>query len=158
MSPRLRRRQGDHRTRVLVALMMTMALIAMDTTIVATAIPQVVGDLGGFSLVGWVFSVYLLAQTVTIPVYGKLADLYGRKPILVVGTLVFLLGSALSAASWNMVSLICFRGLQGLGAVPPAELGAGDDPGVLVEPVALVGGGWAAVASQPGLEAPGAGR
>ena len=112
MSPRSR----DRRTRILVALMMTMALIAMDTTIVATAIPQVVGDLGGFSLVGWVFSVYLLAQTVTIPVYGKLADLYGRKPILVVGTLVFLLGSALSAASWNMVSLICFRGLQGLGA------------------------------------------
>ncbi|HET7358466.1 MAG TPA: MDR family MFS transporter [Nocardioidaceae bacterium] len=112
MSPRRR----DHRTRILVALMMTMALIAMDTTIVATAIPQVVGDLGGFSLVGWVFSVYLLAQTVTIPVYGKLADLYGRKPVLVVGTLVFLLGSALSAASWNMVTLICFRGLQGLGA------------------------------------------
>jgi len=110
------RRQGDHRTRILVALMMTMALIAMDTTIVATAIPQVVGDLGGFSLVGWVFSVYLLAQTVTIPVYGKLADLYGRKPILVVGILVFLVGSALSAASWNMVTLICFRGLQGLGA------------------------------------------
>src|SRR5690348_10405876 len=115
MSPRLRR-PGDHRTRVLIALMMTMALIAMDTTIVATAIPQVVGDLGGFSLVGWVFSVYLLAQTVTIPVYGKLADLYGRKPVLVVGALVFLLGSALSAASWNMVTLICFRGLQGLGA------------------------------------------
>jgi len=112
MSPRSR----DHRTRILVALMMTMALIAMDTTIVATAIPQVVGDLGGFSLVGWVFSVYLLAQTVTIPVYGKLADLYGRKPILVIGILVFLAGSALSAAAWNMVTLICFRGLQGLGA------------------------------------------
>jgi multidrug resistance protein len=106
----------DHRTRVLVALMLTMSLIAMDTTIVATAIPQVVGDLGGFSLVGWVFSVYLLAQTVTIPVYGKFADLYGRKPVLVIGVVVFLAGSALSAAAWNMLSLILFRALQGLGA------------------------------------------
>ncbi|MGH3444486.1 MAG: MFS transporter, partial [Nocardioidaceae bacterium] len=112
----LRARSRDQRTPVLVALILTMALIAMDTTIVATAIPQVVGDLGGFSLVGWVFSVYLLAQTVTIPIYGKLADLYGRKPILVVGVLVFLVGSLLSAAAWNMVALIAFRALQGLGA------------------------------------------
>lgn len=109
-------RTRDHRARVLLALILTMALVAMDTTIVATAIPQVVGDLGGFALVGWVFSVYLLAQTVTIPVYGKLADLYGRKPVLVFGVLVFLAGSALSAASWNMLTLICFRALQGLGA------------------------------------------
>ncbi len=108
--------QPDRRSRVLVALMLTMALVAMDTTIVATAIPQVVGDLGGFSLVGWVFSIYLLAQTVTIPVYGKLADLFGRKPVLLFGIVVFLVGSALSAAAWNMVSLILFRGLQGLGA------------------------------------------
>ncbi len=112
--PALMRR--DHRTPVLIALILTMALVAMDTTIVATAIPQVVGDLGGFSLVGWVFSVYLLAQTVTIPVYGKLADLYGRKPVLVVGVVVFLIGSALSAIAWNMVALILFRALQGLGA------------------------------------------
>jgi multidrug resistance protein len=109
-------RPRDGRTRVLVALMLAMALVAMDTTIVATAIPQVVGDLGGFSLVGWVFSVYLLAQTVTIPVYGKLADQFGRKPVLIIGILVFLVGSALSAASWNMVSLIGVRALQGLGA------------------------------------------
>ncbi|MGH3510275.1 MAG: MDR family MFS transporter [Nocardioidaceae bacterium] len=106
----------DHRTPVLLALILAMALVAMDTTIVATAIPQVVGDLGGFSQVGWVFSVYLLAQTVTIPIYGKLADLYGRKPILVTGELVFLTGSLLSALSWNMVALIAFRALQGLGA------------------------------------------
>ena len=101
---------------MLVALVLSMALVAMDTTIVATAIPQVVGDLGGIDEVGWVFSVYLLAQTVTIPIYGKLADLYGRKPILVFGVVVFLLGSALSAAAWNMVALIGFRALQGLGA------------------------------------------
>ncbi len=93
-----------------------MALIAMDTTIVATAVPQVVGDLGGFALVGWVFSIYLLAQTVTIPVYGKFADIYGRKPVLVFGAVVFLLGSVLSGAAWDMISLIGFRGLQGLGA------------------------------------------
>ncbi len=96
--------------------MLSMALMAMDTTIVATAIPQVVGDLGGFNLIGWVFSVYLLANTVTIPVYGKLADLYGRKPVLVFGIVLFLIGSALSAASWNMLSLIIFRAVQGLGA------------------------------------------
>src|SRR5665811_2418656 len=90
----------DHRTPVLVALMLAMALVAMDSTIVATAIPQLVGDLGGFSLVGWVFSIFLLAQTVTIPVYGKLADLYGRKPVLVIGVVIFLIGSALSALSW----------------------------------------------------------
>ncbi|MCC7039067.1 MAG: MFS transporter [Burkholderiales bacterium] len=101
---------------ILAALMCTMLLAAMDTTIVSTAIPQIVGDLGGFAYFSWVFSIYLLAQTVTIPLYGKLADLIGRKPVLVAGTLVFLVGSAASAASWNMVSLIAFRGLQGIGA------------------------------------------
>ncbi|MGB3696604.1 MAG: MFS transporter [Gordonia sp. (in: high G+C Gram-positive bacteria)] len=106
----------DNRTPVLFALILSMALVAMDTTIVATAIPQVVGDLGGFSQIGWVFSAYLLAQTVTIPIYGKLADLYGRKPILLFGIALFLLGSLLSALSWNMLALIGFRALQGLGA------------------------------------------
>jgi multidrug resistance protein len=96
--------------------MVTMALSAVDNTIVATALPQVVRDLGGFTLFSWVFSGYLLAQTVSIPIYGKLADQWGRKPILIVGTVVFLAGSALCASSWDMVSLICFRGLQGLGA------------------------------------------
>ncbi len=105
-----------HRGPVLVALMVTMALSAMDNTIVSTAIPQVVRDLGGFSLFSWVFSSYLLTQTVSIPVYGKLADLWGRKPVLVAGTVIFLIGSALCASAWSMVSLIGFRGLQGLGA------------------------------------------
>ncbi len=93
-----------------------MMLAAMDTTIVSTAIPQIVGELGGFALFGWVFSVYLLAQTVTIPVYGKLADLFGRKPVLLAGTVIFLAGSTASAAAWSMPALIVFRGLQGLGA------------------------------------------
>lgn len=101
---------------ILAALMMTMMLAAMDITIVSTAIPQIVSDLGGFALFSWVFSIYLLAQTVTIPVYGKLADTFGRKPVLVAGTLIFLAGSAASALAWNMVALIVFRGLQGLGA------------------------------------------
>lgn len=101
---------------VLAALMFEMMLAAMDTTIVATAIPQIVGDLGGFALFSWVFSIYLLAQTVTIPIYGKLSDLFGRKPVLIVGTLIFLVGSIASALSWSMPALIAFRGLQGLGA------------------------------------------
>lgn len=101
---------------ILVALMCTIMLAAMDTTIVSTAIPHIVGDLGGFSLFSWVFSIYLLAQTVTIPIYGKLADLYGRKPILIFGIILFLISSAASAASWNMMSLIVFRGIQGIGA------------------------------------------
>ncbi len=105
-----------HRTPVLIALMTAMALAAMDTTIVSTAIPQVVRDLGGFSLFSWVFSGYLLTQTVTIPVQGRLADQWGRKPVLIAGTLLFLAGSALCASSWNMVSLIAFRMLQGVGA------------------------------------------
>src|SRR6185312_15844610 len=79
-----------HRRPVLIALMTAMALAAMDTTIVATAIPQVVRDLGGFSLFSWVFSSYLLTQTVTIPVQGRLADQWGRKPVLIGGTIIFL--------------------------------------------------------------------
>lgn len=101
---------------VLLALMLTMALAAMDNTIVATAIPQIVGDLGGFSLFSWLFSIYLLVQTITIPVYGKLADIYGRKPILILGIIIFLIGSAACGAAWNMVSLIAFRGVQAIGA------------------------------------------
>ncbi|MEO8803634.1 MAG: MFS transporter, partial [Rudaea sp.] len=108
----------DERRRrwILAALMATMMLAAMDTTIVSTAIPQIVGDLGGFALFTWMFSIYLLAQTVTIPIYGKLADVFGRKPVLIIGTLIFLAGSMASAMAWNMLTLIIFRGLQGLGA------------------------------------------
>ncbi|MBK5213870.1 MAG: MFS transporter [Flavobacteriaceae bacterium] len=108
--------KGMRRDWVLIALMLTMSLAAMDSTIVATAIPQIVGDLGGFSLFSWLFSIYLLIQTITIPLYGKLADIYGRKPILIIGVIIFLLGSATSAGAWNMHSLIFFRGLQAVGA------------------------------------------
>ncbi|MEV0841609.1 MFS transporter [Actinocatenispora sera] len=107
---------ADRRARVLVALVLTMGLAAMDTTIVATALPSVVADLGGQHLFAWVFSTYLLAQTVTIPLYGKLADLYGRKPVLIAGVATFLAASAACAAAPSMLALIVFRGIQGLGA------------------------------------------
>lgn len=101
---------------VVAGLMLAMGLVALDSTIVATALPSIVGQLGGFSLFAWVFSAYLLAQTVSVPVYGRMSDLYGRKPILLLGVTVFMLGSVLAGAAWNMVALIAFRALQGLGA------------------------------------------
>ncbi|MFE0513119.1 MFS transporter [Streptomyces sp. NPDC058964] len=100
---------------VVAALMLAMALAALDSTVVSTAVPQIVGDLGGFSVFSWLFSGYLLAVTVTLPVYGKLSDTFGRKPVLVAGAAVFLLGSMLCAAAWNMGALIAFRVVQGLG-------------------------------------------
>jgi multidrug resistance protein len=95
--------------------MLSMALAALDATIVSTAVPQIVGDLGGFSVFSWLFSGYLLAVTVTLPVYGKLSDTFGRKPVLIAGSVVFLLGSLLCAVAWNMGALIAFRVVQGLG-------------------------------------------
>ncbi|MFH8758480.1 MFS transporter [Streptomyces atroolivaceus] len=100
---------------VVAALMLGMGLAAIDGTIVATAVPQIVGDLGGFAVFSWLFSGYLLAVTVTLPVYGKLSDTFGRKPVLVAGIILFLAGSLLCAAAWNMAALIAFRVVQGLG-------------------------------------------
>ncbi|NUQ95249.1 MAG: MFS transporter [Streptomyces sp.] len=110
------RPQDTRRRRAVVAaLMLAMALAALDATIVSTAVPQIVGDLGGFSVFSWLFSGYLLAVTVTLPVYGKLSDTFGRKPVLIAGASVFLAGSLLCAVAWNMGALIAFRILQGLG-------------------------------------------
>lgn len=100
---------------VVAALMMGMALAALDGTIVSTAVPQIVGDLGGFAVFSWLFSGYLLAVTVTLPVYGKLSDTFGRKPVLITGIALFLVGSLLCATAWSMASLIAFRVVQGLG-------------------------------------------
>ena len=100
---------------VAAALMLSMALAALDATVVSTAVPQIVGDLGGFAVFSWLFSGYLLAVTVTLPVYGKLSDTFGRKPVLVAGASLFLLGSLLCALAWNMGALIAFRVVQGLG-------------------------------------------
>lgn len=110
-----RPRSTHRRGAVVAALMLAMALAALDATIVSTAVPQIVGDLGGFSVFSWLFSGYLLAVTVTLPVYGKLSDTFGRKPVLIAGAAVFLLGSLLCAAAWNMAALIAFRIVQGLG-------------------------------------------
>ncbi|MFD0315476.1 MFS transporter [Streptomyces flavalbus] len=109
------RTTSSKRGAVVAALMLAMALAALDATIVSTAVPQIVGDLGGFSVFSWLFSGYLLAVTVTLPVYGKLSDTFGRKPVLVVGATVFLVGSLLCALAWNMWALIAFRVVQGLG-------------------------------------------
>src|SRR6266581_8682473 len=101
---------------ITIALMLGMSLAALDTTIVGTALPSIVGKLGGISLYSWVFSAYLLTSTTTVPIYGKLADLYGRKPLFLFGTAVFLLGSIFSGAAQSMEQLILFRAIQGLGA------------------------------------------
>jgi EmrB/QacA subfamily drug resistance transporter len=119
----------SRRGQVLAGLMLVIALAAMDNAIVATVVPPIVEDLGGFSLFPWLFSVYLLAQAAAVPIYGKLADLYGRKPVLITGVLIFLAGSVLCGISWNMVALIAFRGVQGLGAgaiLPIATTVVGD--------------------------------
>ncbi|WP_442808697.1 MFS transporter [Streptomyces sp. NBC_01218] len=100
---------------VVAALMVAMALAAVDGTVVSTAVPRIVGDLGGFSVFSWLFSGYLLAVTVTLPVYGKLSDTFGRKPVLVGGIVLFVLGSLLCAGAWSMTALIAFRVVQGLG-------------------------------------------
>jgi EmrB/QacA subfamily drug resistance transporter len=101
---------------ILLAVMLSTGLVAIDSTILATAVPAIVSDLGGFAQFPWLFSVYLLAQAVSVPVYAKLADQYGRKPVMLVGVSLFVLGSVLCGFAWGMTSLIAFRALQGLGA------------------------------------------
>jgi len=108
--------EADNRGAIVGALMLAIGLAAIDSTIVATAVPQIVADLGGFSLFPWIFSIYLLTQAVTVPIYGRLSDVFGRKPVLLVGVAGFLVGSVLCAVAWSMVTLIVFRGLQGLAA------------------------------------------
>ncbi len=102
-------------TVVFVGLMLVLLMAALDQTIVSTALPTIVGDLGGLSHISWVVTAYLLAQTAVTPVYGKLGDLYGRKIVLQVALVVFLIGSALCGAAQTLTELIAFRALQGLG-------------------------------------------
>jgi multidrug resistance protein len=101
---------------VLISVMLSVGLVAIDATVLATAIPSIVGELGGFQQFPWLFSAYLLGQAVTTPIYAKLSDLFGRKSILLLGIALFLVGSILCALAWNMVALIVFRAVQGLGA------------------------------------------
>jgi len=91
-------------------------MTAIEGTIVATAMPTIVGALGDFDLMSWVFAAYLLTQAVTIPIYGRLADLYGRKPLLLAGIFIFLIGSVLCGLAWSMATLVGFRIVQGIGA------------------------------------------
>src|SRR5215467_6942113 len=94
---------------VMAAVLLAIFMVATDSYIVATAMPTIVADLGGFRLFSWVFAAYLLAQAVTIPIYGQLADLYGRKRVFFAGTGIFLLGSLLCGFAWGMVPLVLFR-------------------------------------------------
>ena len=105
-----------NRTLVMVSIMFAIFMAAVEATIVATAMPSIVGKLGGFSLYSWVFSAFLLAQAVTIPIYGKLTDLYGRKPVFTIGVMIFLFGSILCGLAQSMQMLIIFRIIQGIGA------------------------------------------
>lgn len=105
-----------HRPTTVVALILSLFMAALEATVVSTAMPTVVGDLGGIQIYSWVFTAYLLTSTVTVPIYGKLADLYGRKPIILFGIALFLVGSIASGVSRSMTQLIAFRALQGLGA------------------------------------------
>lgn len=107
--------RGD-RGPILGALMLCSALVALDVTILATASTTVARDLGAFEQVPWLFSAYTLAQAVTVPLYGRLADVFGRKRVMLFGVGLFLLSSVLCAVAWSMPALIWFRVLQGLGA------------------------------------------
>src|SRR5438128_8201245 len=100
----------------MIGVLCVVFLAMLDQTIVGTAMPHIVADLQGFDLITWVSTAYLLTSTVPIPIYGKLSDLYGRKPIMLFGIVVFLIGSALSGAAQSMDQLIAFRAFQGLGA------------------------------------------
>src|SRR5256884_4999131 len=97
-------------------LMVALLLAALDQTIVATALPKVVSDLGGITQYTWVFTAYMLGSTVTVPLYGKLGDVPGRKPLFIVAITIFLVGSALCGLAQNMTELVVFRAVQGIGA------------------------------------------
>lgn len=101
---------------IISALMVSMFLAAVEGTVVTTAMPTIVKDLNGFQLISWVFSLYLLTSAISTPIYGKLSDLYGRKNILSIGIIIFLIGSFLCGLSRSMYQLIFFRTVQGLGA------------------------------------------
>ncbi|MGF9821252.1 MDR family MFS transporter [Brevibacillus agri] len=104
------------RGKIMVALMLATFLAAMEGTIVSTAVPRITSELSGFALVSWVYAIYMLATAVSAPIYGKLADLFGRKNVLLIGIGLFLLGSMLCGVAVTMGQLIVFRAIQGLGA------------------------------------------
>ena len=119
---------STHRTTnrplVIASIMASMAMVAIEATIVSTVMPQIASELGGLHLYSWVFASFLLAQTAMTVVFGKLSDLYGRKPIMFVGIAIFVIGSVLAGFSWSMPAMICFRLIQGIGAgaIQPVSL------------------------------------
>ena len=119
---------GSCRWWALAAVLITIFFGSLDQTVVSTAMPVIIGDLKGFDIYAWVFTAYLMTSTITVPIYGKLSDVYGRKPFYVFGLSVFIVGSALSGQAHSMIELIIFRGLQGIGAgamlsMPRATIG-----------------------------------
>jgi EmrB/QacA subfamily drug resistance transporter len=121
---------GKRRTLIVFfGLMLGMLLAALDQTIVSTALPRIVRDLGGFQHYSWVFSAYMLGATVTVPLYGKLSDIYGRRPFFLLGIALFSTGSIISGLATSMEMLIAGRAIQGLGAgglIPLAIAAIGD--------------------------------
>ncbi len=111
----MKERQTNQRL-VLVAVMLAMFMSAIEATIVATAMPDIVADLGSFSLYSWVFSAYLLMNAATVLIYGKLSDIFGRRPVLFAGITIFLIGSVLCGFAASMEQMILFRFIQGIGA------------------------------------------
>ena len=105
----------NRRRIILSAMLMSTFMAAVEGTVISTAMPTIVERLGDFALFSWAFGIYLLAQAVTTPLYGRLADSYGRKRVFLASTTLFLIGSVLCGCAWSMGSLIAFRGLQGLG-------------------------------------------
>src|SRR5437868_13647438 len=132
-------------------VMLGMLLAALDQTIVATALPRIVADLHGFTSLSWVVTAYLLATTVTVPLYGKLSDLYGRRRLFVVSISIFLVGSALCGTAQSMGELIAFRALQGVGAgglIPLSQAAVADlfSPRERAKYQGYIGSMWAAAA------------
>src|SRR6187431_1833461 len=116
MTTRTDRSQPAPRVRLIFgALMLVLLLASLDQTIVSTALPTIVGELGGIEHLSWVVTSYLLASTVVGPLYGKLGDLYGRRIVLQVAIVIFLIGSALCGLAQDMGQLIAFRAIQGVG-------------------------------------------
>jgi EmrB/QacA subfamily drug resistance transporter len=122
---------------IYLGLMVTLLLAALDQTIVSTALPRIVSDVGGITQYSWVFTAYMLTSTVTVPIYGRLGDVHGRRPLLLIAISIFIVGSALCGLAQGMTELIVFRAIQGIGAgglfplslavvgaiVPPRERG-----------------------------------
>src|SRR5262249_8455980 len=100
---------------VLACVLVAMFMSAVEATIVATAMPRIIADVGGFSLYAWVFSVFLMATATTTVIYGRLADTFGRRQTLIAGITIFLVGSLLCGVAWSMPLLILFRTIQGIG-------------------------------------------